>query len=183
MVRPSTICYSSRVKKLTLQDVRLSPNGRFVTTARVSYCGVFDRYGDEVRKPGADWSAINRYVNARRKAALACGDLPTVDRGPGKVNYLFTRAKSRLEARLSGAQWIERHEFRRCRTCEKEFVRLSSHGWSRYCSERCAPRWKPPKVKPRLKACEHCGAVFTPARSDARTCGTRCRVALHRSAA
>jgi hypothetical protein len=32
------------------------------------------------------------------------------------------------------------------------------------------------------KTCEHCGQPFTPARSDARTCSIRCRVAAHRLA-
>jgi len=31
------------------------------------------------------------------------------------------------------------------------------------------------------RACQHCGATFTPKRSTARFCSTRCRVAAHRS--
>ena len=32
-----------------------------------------------------------------------------------------------------------------------------------------------------VKPCSHCGATFTPKRSTARFCSTRCRVAAHRA--
>ena len=36
-----------------------------------------------------------------------------------------------------------------------------------------------PRSSPRQ--CEQCGKTFTPTRSDARYCSTKCRVAAHRS--
>ena len=45
---------------------------------------------------------------------------------------------------------------------------------------RRAKRRRPP---PNQRACAQCGETFSPARSDARFCSTRCRVAAHRASA
>jgi len=77
----------------------------------------------------------------------------------------------------------------RCITCHKLAVRFGEthRGGSvaRYCSPACVPAQayltpRPSRAKPRQeKRCAHCGEPFTPARSDARTCSVRCRLALH----
>lgn len=50
------------------------------------------------------------------------------------------------------------------------------------CSEKCRSRMRRGPRQDLTRACEHCGEMFTPTRSDARFCSTRCRVAAHRAA-
>jgi predicted RNA-binding Zn-ribbon protein involved in translation (DUF1610 family) len=58
-----------------------------------------------------------------------------------------------------------------------------------YCHERRQTRERVRRYRDRHRqpkepvACQHCGAAFTPARSTARFCSPKCRVAAHRQAA
>src|SRR5205085_8478193 len=59
-----------------------------------------------------------------------------------------------------------------CTGCGRPVIR--AEGQPAVCSKRCAqPAPAPP---PALRQCESCHAAFTPTRSDARFCSSRCRV-------
>jgi hypothetical protein len=79
---------------------------------------------------------------------------------------------------------------RYCRTCKDAFYSRGV-GTLHYCSPPCLAigrlNWKktprPSRAKKREgRNCAVCGKVFTPKRSDARTCSVKCRVAAHRAA-
>jgi hypothetical protein len=144
------------MKKLTIEDVRLSPDGTRLFAAPVRY--LFPRHGEGV-PPKADWSAVEQHVRRARKA------LGLTDKHPW-------RAKADA--------WVH-YSPRKCDTCGKSFCDLERSQW--YCSTRCKPKRKSEAKEPQPKRCEHCGTTFTPARQDARTCSVRCRVALYRKPA
>jgi hypothetical protein len=84
-----------------------------------------------------------------------------------------------------GASWLN-HE-RRCAVCLTPFRAIGEGIF--YCSPACktearrrkrAEARKPIQRKP--IRCEACGDRFTPIRSTARFCSTRCRMAAHRAA-
>jgi hypothetical protein len=104
--------------------------------------------------------------------------------GPGSRLFRRTaRERAAYEARplRAGAP-------RRCCVCGRRFY-YSTHAPGWYCSRRCnhrrprLPRRESRAKDPdtRTRACARCGATFTPARSDARYCSARCRVAAHRA--
>ena len=81
---------------------------------------------------------------------------------------------------------------RECPDCHRAFLLVST-----FRKLRCNPcqtaairrAWAIRKRRERSAAagdrslpCDHCGATFTPERSTARYCSTRCRVAAHRAA-
>jgi hypothetical protein len=86
-------------------------------------------------------------------------------------------------------QDVEAERVRYCEHCGEPFY----FGWKgnglhiRYCCGEC--RWDADgerrharRARPRLpRPCMRCGETFTPARSDARYCSGRCRVAAHRA--
>lgn len=87
------------------------------------------------------------------------------------------------------AEW----EARRTITClgcgERFFRRNPGQHSTGYCSEACRravlaqrqrTRRATERVPPPPRPCDHCGVAFEPARSDARFCSSRCRVAAHR---
>lgn len=65
-----------------------------------------------------------------------------------------------------------------CRVCGHPAIK-SRLGYQPVCSDECRWRYynrKRPKVQHDPKPCAHCGEEFTPRRSDARFCSTKCRV-------
>ena len=104
-----------------------------------------------------------------------------------------------MSYRISVEDWKSRHRradyglvyrFRRktCRTCEQDFYGRGFN-WDApfYCSVGCKTkarrlvRAEAREPKKRIK-CAQCGERFTPIRSTARFCSTRCRMAAHRAA-
>jgi endogenous inhibitor of DNA gyrase (YacG/DUF329 family) len=80
---------------------------------------------------------------------------------------------------------------RDCPVCGQEFMARDNGHAPLFCTEACAkihraathvqskqPR---PHVEHQPRACEQCGASYTPHRSDSHFCSTRCRVAHHRA--
>ena len=84
-----------------------------------------------------------------------------------------------------------------CPGCGVEIVDHTGHtgvwngtgcGGSLHCSDACRKkraaelarrRYVP--AEPQERPCAHCGKLFAPRRSDAKTCSVRCRTALHRA--
>lgn len=64
-----------------------------------------------------------------------------------------------------------------CRVCRLEHERAMAR-----LAARRRRRAKGEVTTPSTMACAHCGATFTPKRSTAQFCSTRCRVAAHRAA-
>lgn len=75
-----------------------------------------------------------------------------------------------------------------CRVCAEQFRQNMKSPAAFVCSDRCARDLANQQARDRreaagansMKWCAHCGEMFGPARSDARFCGVRCRVAAHR---
>jgi hypothetical protein len=80
------------------------------------------------------------------------------------------------------------HRTSRCDVCQVKVVTRDRR--HRYCSPACEAKAKAERIKAsndaRIKvthapmSCRHCGAMFTPARSDARFCSSACRLQAHR---
>ena len=54
----------------------------------------------------------------------------------------------------------------------------------KFCSAKCRNEHiavNRPRVERQTKQCENCGEEFVAAKSNARVCSTKCRVALHRA--
>lgn len=76
--------------------------------------------------------------------------------------------------------WEHRNPPQPCVTCGRPIAGFGGHANPKTCSRECS--WGRPRkrVEHQPRACEHCGSLFTPTRSDARFCSGRCRVAAHR---
>ena len=83
--------------------------------------------------------------------------------------WVFTCPDCGKDFYLGAARLGEDSELR-CGRCD------DGEGWQR------GFHYEPPEVEKEIVAfvCANCGDEFTPARSDARYCSTRCRVAAHR---
>jgi hypothetical protein len=102
--------------------------------------------------------------------------------------------------RCAQARFIQHWRCSRCQNLYPEWVRPSVspgntdakpvddprygqlwtvHSWCVDCDDRS--RYVP--VERTARPCEHCGQEFTPARSHARYCGSKCRGAAHRAKA
>jgi uncharacterized OB-fold protein len=75
-----------------------------------------------------------------------------------------------------------------CDVCGEVFVPPYGPRRRRFCSDECRrahdrqrKAWTP--VVHVEQSCAQCGELFVPARSDARYCSGRCRVAAHRASA
>ena len=66
-----------------------------------------------------------------------------------------------------------------CKGCGKQMEGFAND----YCCTEC--RWKAGNAQKKVKRdpvnCQHCNQAFTPARSDAKYCSSKCRVAAHRA--
>lgn len=173
------------MRKLTLKDVRLTDGGTEARAAPLRFFGVRS-LTSEVLKRGADWSAIARHVNARRKAELASWEDIVAGRQI-RASAVPAHERARLERRFASRQWVSVNCITfTCKTCDEDAVHLNyARGGAApsYCSPACVPS-PPSRAKRRQeRVCAQCGKSFTPKRRDARTCSVACRVALHRAAA
>ena len=117
--------------------------------------------------------------------------------GDKSLSYLFkmmNQGKDPPESRVAERQEVDRipdyhlQKISKCSQCREPMAVTSlAH---KYCSPAChkaakARKQTPfnqarPKVSHGHRSCEHCETSFTPKRSDARFCSTRCRVAHNR---
>ncbi len=101
--------------------------------------------------------------------------------------YKIRSARVQADGTLQCPNCSEAESFRWCPQCQqakpwerfenvRHFARLGRAEWCLECASVV------PAVRP-ATSCDHCGTEFEPARSDARFCSGRCRVAAHRAAA
>lgn len=68
-----------------------------------------------------------------------------------------------------------------CASCERPIHEHEQHyRHSYYCSTRCKSHANYQPTTPHVKSCKHCGSEFESRRSDAKFCGSDCRVGAHR---
>ena len=113
-----------------------------------------------------EWGASYRY-EATCSACPDCG-----------ANYISAIAKlipaGWPERTKRGRTHYDRRKRARCNICQAEHLRqLKVESDRRYRAKRATPKPEQP--------CAHCGEMFTPKRSTARFCSTKCRVAAHRA--
>ena len=94
-----------------------------------------------------------------------------------------TTIPARLSGRSHGSMCMASRELGRSRRwCRRgkhvaAASQLELYGpWRR---QRCSHQKAAPDQRDHTRACDHCGQLFNPKRSDAQYCSTRCRVAAH----
>jgi hypothetical protein len=128
---------------------------------------------------------------------LCSGELP-ID---GLVFYIRTRRPrwkpnsrrfrdNRPNAGLMCAACDSKHEtgtadrtLKQCKGCKRTIgFRANSYASATlFCTRTCAASYVARGGLVEDIACQHCGSAFTPARSDAKYCSGKCRVAAHRA--
>jgi len=83
----------------------------------------------------------------------------------------------------SKTSWQTGRTFKQCKGCNRTIgFRANSYASATlFCTRTCAASYVARGGLVEDIACQHCGSAFTPARSDAKYCSGKCRVAAHRA--
>jgi hypothetical protein len=184
------------MRPLTLDDVRFDSFTYHVTAAPI-WAYAKDRYG--ILEPIAEaWEGVLKELQALAKAndqahlqwRLELGRAVAEGRASDGEKQAFDMfGRSLPPPTILRPLWSTKH-LCFCRVCFQHFyaARPAKSGTTS-CSARCLrevarlrSRRRRSRAKPKAaRPCQQCGATYTPTRSDACFCSTRCRVAHHRS--